>query len=410
MPRTGRLRGLVALPAATLLASLVTITGPAAAPAAADPGCLTEAFQSPLPLPLPVGTRCDDEVPPVMDPNVTVTPTPRTAQNWVGSKQLTFAFTGRFTDGDTDPLGFECQFYATTSAPTSWTACGTYDEAAKVWKQTYTDLDETDAVPYTFRVRAVDTADAAIDATSRLCLCIPASTDVEDVSAPVTVQARVDTIVPAGSARINGLVDEENPEWPMVTDRTVQVVLGAGGSQDRSPVDFACTLNSRSVPCATGTTDLRNLPPGDQRFEAVARDAAGNVDPTPAVLKFSVPRNLKATGKAGKKSPWKVVRQGGYFAGDFLQTSTVGAVVTAPGKNVRELRLIAPRGPKLGKVEVKIGQSIWRTVNLKGPRYERFHVYQVRDQFDPLVSGRIQVRAKKIGRGETVRIDAVLAH
>lgn len=405
MPTTRRLRALVALPAAALAASVLTVLGPAAAPVAADPGCLSEDLQSPLPLPLPIGTRCDDEVPPVIDPNITVTPSPKTSQAWVSSKELTFSFTGRFTDADPGPLGFQCQFYAATSAPTAWTSCGTYDEAAKVWKQTYRDLAETEAVPFTFRVRAVDTADAAIDATSRLCLCIPASTDADDFSAPVSVQVRVDTVVPSGSARINGLADEENPEWPMVTTRDVQVVLGAGGSQERSPVGFTCTLNDAPVGCNLGTTDLRNIAPGDQRFEATAVDAAGNADPTPAVLKFSVPNNLVA-----KNKKWKTVRQGGYFGGDFLQTTTVGAVVKVPGRNVRELRLIAPRGPKLGKVEVKIGQSIWRTVNLKGSTYERFHVYQVRDQFDPLVSGTIRVRAKKIGRGQTVRVDAVLAH
>ncbi|MDN4172309.1 hypothetical protein QWY28_05100 [Nocardioides sp. SOB77] len=398
MPTPRRLRGLVALPAAALLASLVTLAGPAAAPALAEPGCLSEAPSN--------QTRCDDTVPPETVLGG-VAPAPQTDQAWVSSDRVQLTFGGRHTDGDTDPIAFECQFYPTRTAPAAWTACSS--------PATYAVPDETgpDLVPYTFRVRAVDAADHGLDATSLSgfdCLpivCQRPTADLEDSDqSPASVQVRVDRTAPSGSARVNGLADEENPEWPMITSRTLQVVLGASGSQDRSPVGFSCTLNQAPVPCAAGTTDLRNLPPGDQRFEAVARDAAGNVDPSPAVVKFSVPRNLTAR----KNSGWKVVRQGGYFGEDFLQTTKVGALVSAPGTNVRELRLIAPRGPKLGKVEVKIGQSIWRTVNLKGATYERFHVYQVRDQFDPLVSGTIQVRAKKIGRGESVRIDAVLAH
>lgn len=409
MPRTRRLRGLVALPAAALVASLVTITGPAAAPVAAEPGCLTETKQGAVGIP-PLdlgGSTCDDELPPVIDAKVTVTPAARGAQNWLSSKQVTFGFTGRFTDGDPDTLGFECQFHATSSAPTTWETCGTYDEAAKVWKQSYTGLAEFERLPYTFRVRAVDTGDAGRDATSFCGLgCRAADADLDDASAPVTVQVRVDTVAPAGSARIDGLFDEENPEWPMVTARTVQLVLGAGGSQERSPVDFDCTLSGAAVPCGLGTTNLRRLPPGDQRLEAVARDAAGNVDPTPAVITFSVPRNLTA----GAKSGWTTVKRSGYFGGDFLQATKVGTVVSAPGKNVRELRLLAPRGPQLGRVQIRIGNNGWKTVNLRGPRYEPLHVYQVRHQFDTLVSGRIQVRAMKMGRGKSVRIDAVLAH
>ncbi|MEV7429479.1 hypothetical protein AB0N29_07640 [Nocardioides sp. NPDC092400] len=404
MPTT-RLRRLAVLPATALVLAGLAVLGPVAAPAAAEPVCLSEAVTGQA-LPGILGATCDDEVPPVVDGEVVVTPAPR-AQGWVGSKQLTFSFTGRFTDADADALGFQCQLSSRTTADQPWTACGTYDAAAEVWRQSYNGLEESEALPYTFRVRAVDTGDAARDPRSTCGLgCSTARTDLDDVSAPATVQVRVDTVAPAGSVRVNGLVDEENPTWPMVTSRTLQVVLGAGGSQDRSPVGFSCTLTGRAVPCALGPTDLRDLPPGDQRFEAVARDAAGNVDPTPSVLTFSVPRDLAAP----KRSGWKQVRQGGYFDGDFLQTTRHGATVSAPGRNVRELRLVAPRGPGLGKVSVRVGQGRWYTVDLGGPSYERFHVYQVRDQFEPLVSGRVQVRAAELGRAETVRVDAVLAH
>lgn len=396
MLTTRRLRGLALLPVAGLMTALLTTVG--TAPASAADECLSEVLTGET-LPGVGGATCDD----VVAPETTLTrvqPEPRTADRWLQVPHVTFTFGGRHTDADADPIAFECQFYATISAPAAWESCTS--------PQTYDKLAETAAVPYTFRVRAVDSGDMARDPKSCASLfCTPATTDVEDVdSTPATTQVSVDTVAPSSSARINGLFDEENPRWPMIRAKRVQVVLSASGTQDRSPVDFDCTLNGKPVDCAKGTTDLTRLTPGNKRFSARAKDAAGNVDASPATLQFSVPRNLTAK----KGSAWKRVREGGYFAGDFLQTTRPGAVVSFPARNVRELRLIAPRGPGLGKVQVKIGQGAWRTVNLRGGSYERFHVYEVRDQFEPLVSGRIQVRAKKASRNQYVRIDAVLAH
>lgn len=391
MPPTRTWRRLAVLPAAGLVAALLTVVGAGPANAAE---CLSEAQSEDL----VASTRCDDILPPTVALGA-VTPAPVTQDRWVRRDTVSITFTGAFTDGDKDTLAFECQFYGTINPPASWTPCTS--------PATYTDLEETSAIPYTFRVRAVDTTDRGMDATTCVgLLCEGAASDADDFSDPVSTTFKVDTVAPAGSVRANGLVDEENPSWPMIRDRALQVVLAAGGSQDRSPVSFACALNGARVPCAMGTTDLTGLTPGDKRFTAVARDAAGNVDATPATLTFSVPRNLTAP----KGSGWKRVREGGYFAGDFLQTDRVGATVSFPGRNVRELRLIAPQGPGLGKVQVKVGQGKWRTVNLNAPSYERFHVYQVRDQFEPLVTGPVQVRASKLTRGQTVRVDAVLAH
>jgi len=390
MPENRRLRGLVALPAAALVASVLTVIGPAAAPATAAEPCVSEKPER--------QSRCDDTVAPE------TTLTSRTPA-WTNATQVVLTFTGRHTDTDPDPIGFECQFYATPSAPATWSTCTS--------PATYPLPDETTAAPYTFRVRAVDTADHATNATASEgfdCLplvCQRPDVDVPDADqTPETVQVRVDRTAPAGAVRAAGLADDENPRWPMVTSTDLRLVLSAGGSQDRSPVTFACTLDGRGVPCELGTTDLRRLAPGDHRFEALARDAAGNVDPTPAVLQFAVPRNLTAAGSSG----WRTRRGAAYFGGDYLRTTKAGATVSVPARNVRELRLIAPRGPKLGKVQVRVGRGAWRTVDLGGSRYEPFHVYQLRDQFDVAMSGPILVRALEVGRGKHVRVDAVLGH
>lgn len=57
---------------------------------------------------------------------------------------------------------------------------------------------------------------------------------------------------------------------------------------------FSCTLDRKRVRRCTSPKTLKRLSPGKHRFTVAARDAAGNVDPTPAVKRFTL-------GKKGSK-------------------------------------------------------------------------------------------------------------
>lgn len=394
MTRTRHLRGMAAGAAAVLVAGLVPLVGPGGSAVAAA-ACLSE-----QPTGSVVTTVCDDVEAPVTA-ITKVQPAPN-GKKYINVDHVTFTFAGAHTDADADPIAFECQFYVSINPPADWAPCTspkTYDGLP--------DVGPRDPVPYTFRVRAVDSADNAIDAMSCAPIfCTPAGTDVADYDAsPGTTALRIDTRQP-DTYLFNAPVDEDS-DYPMSTSRTVQLRLDASEGTQDDPLKFTCELNRAKVPCSSGITTLRNLGPGDKKFTAVATDLAGNTDPSPAIAKFSVPRNLTSPKGAG----WSTVAGGGYFAGDYLQSARLGAQVTAPGKNVRELLLIAPGGPELGKVEVKIGNSIWRTVNLKAANYTRFKIYEIRDQYDPLVSGKIRIRVKSLPLPRSVvRIDAILAH
>lgn len=409
MPATARLPRLAALPAAALVATMLAAVGPAAAPAVAAPGCLTEVVTGQS-VPGLLGATCDDEAPPVMDPTIRVSPAPRTAENWLSGRQVTFAFAAKHTDADADPITFECQFFDTPTAPTAWQACGAKNEATGLWQVSYdqTRVTETDGTPHTFRVRAVDQADRDRVATASCGLgCTPADADLDDFSAPVSTQLRVDTQAPETTlySRDN-LYDEVTPAWPMIRSRSLRLTRSAGVSKENAPVGFECQLDGKPVGCPDRDFQVDRLGPGDHTLSALASDAAGNVDPTAATLRFSVPKNLRAK----KGSAWKRFRLGGHFSGDYLETRRKGAIVSLNVKNAQDVRLIAPRGPLLGKVEVRIARMPWKTINLKGATTEKFHVYQVRDPFQAPISGRLQVRAKKVGPNKPVRIDAVLAH
>jgi hypothetical protein len=313
---------------------------------------------------------------------------------------VTFTFGGAASPGDTDPIAYQCQFYNTISAPAAWDSCTS--------PKTYDNLDDvgpTNPVPYTFRVRAVDTADNAIDATSCTGLfCTHAASDAADFDeTPDSTTVRVDTVKP-DTFIFDAPVDDQGSEYPMSTSRTVHLTLDASEGTESDPLKYTCRLDGSPVACNAGDTALTGVGAGDHVFTAAATDLAGNTDQSPAVAKFSVPKNLvKAAG-------WVTRKEGGYFAGDYIESRKVGAQVSVAGKNVRELLLIAPAGPALGVVEVKIGNSIWRPVNLYAKSYSRFKIYKVRGKYDPLVSGKILIRVKQLERNQIVRVDAILAH
>ena len=134
-------------------------------------------------------------------------------------------------------------------------------------------------------------------------------------------------------------------------------------------------------------------------------DAAGNADPTPSATKFFVPLNIRAPHGSG----WQRVRTAGAFDGDLVRASRVGATLRIGGqRNVREVRLIAPAGPRLGRLQVRVGLSQWYTLDLSG-KAARQKTYVVRDQYTPLQSGAIVIRVLSLPRGGSVQLDALVA-
>ena len=92
-----------------------------------------------------------------------------------------------------------------------------------------------------------------------------------------------------------------------------------------------------------------------------------------------------------------------------MRASRVGATLRIGGQhNVHEVRLIAPAGSKLGRVQVRVGKSQWYTVNLSG-QASRQKTYVVRDQYAPPQSGAILIRVVSLPRGGSVQLDALVA-
>lgn len=374
---------------AVLIGVTASLSGAAPAADAANP-CYSE-VQPTGPLGLPSGAGCDDTVPPE-----TTIDGPTIRNGWIRATSITIAFHGDHTDGDTDPISYECQFYNSVSAPTTWQSCTS--------PYTQDGLSENTATPYTFRVRAVDTPDDAHDLTTDAWPYTGPSDAPDYDQTPAELQFTADATAPNtfGFLRTS-YADESGFDGPMLIAPTAQIRL-----QSTQGSRYRCSLNRASVDCNDGLTTLRHLTAGSQRFSAAAVDPAGNVDPSPFVQKFYVPRNL-ALGDAVRASrdDWRRFRDPGAFGGDYLESSRYGAVLRFPVRNVREIRLLAPAGPLLGRVEIRVGRGRWYRVNLHSADPSRLKVYEVRSSISGLLSGALQVRVASHDR--PVRVDAISA-
>jgi hypothetical protein len=386
-----RLRRTVAVLLTGLAASMLSLVGPVS-PAHGAIDCLSEVPDELIPL-----TGCDDEVPPVTSATIGVSPT-RNGQGYIRANSVTFTFGGDHTDADADPVSFECMLYNSALAPdeaetTNWETCTS--------PRTYPGLTEYTSIPYTFKVRAVDLTDRNLTALDESLATLPPHPDVADHDlTPSKTTIKVDTVEP-NTFITRAPQDDIRPDWPVTTTSSPQVTLNSNEAGT-----FKCQLNGKSYPCSEGVVTLRKLSGGSKTFQARAVDRAGNIDPTASVVKFYVPANAKLN----RGSPWKRVKGAGYFGNDYLTANKVGATLKIKGvRNVREVRLLGPTGPKFGKLEVRVGKSQWYTVNQKSSRSLRQVTYLVRNEFTSLQSGTIQIRVKSLPKRGSVRLDAYVA-
>lgn len=387
------MRRIISLSIAGLVAAMLPlVVGGTSSPAGAAV-CLDETATSGIP---PLQTGCDDVTPPTA--TITrLTPAPN-GLGYASTTTLTVEFTGAHSDADIGAIGFECQFYKTATAPDTWTSCTS--------PATYSGLTDTTTTPYTFRVRAVDTTDRAVQACDASpfidgCLGDPDLPDHESPGAVRTIA--VDTKAP-NTFLDRQPIDKFRPDWPVVLTATPVLELNSN-----EPAGFTCTINGAAITaCGRGTLTLRNLRAGDNTFVARAVDRAGNIDPTPVTTRFFVPADIKPSKGSGWKNVTKPGR--GLFDNDYVEATKVGkTLVIKRIKKVREVRFIALVGPTAGTLQVRVGRSQWYTVDLYAKKSGTAQIL-VRDEFTPLQSGTIQIRVKSLrGKKSSVRLDALVA-
>lgn len=318
----------------------------------------------------PFQTRCDDVTP----PQTAITATsPKVNRGYVKATSVDVSFAGSHTDGDTDPLAYECQVYSGSTPPATWQACTSPQRVGNLKEGTR----------YVFRARAIDAADNAIDATSAPPFGAGASTDKADVDQTPATQVIIPDLT-APTTRISGLpVDFSTPKEPVVTTDSPILTLD---SNERA-VTYRCTIDGKAYPCRDGRTRFRDIPPGPAVLKVTAVDFAGNADATPASVRFFVPRDLTAARGSG----WSTVKAVGYVDGDYLSTKRAGATLKATARNNRELRIIAPIGPGYGSLSVTVAGEQY-LLNLNFSQANRHAVFVLRDSRAKPVSGTVVIR------------------
>ena len=373
-------------PAARLgLAALVAgaLVPLGATPAGAAPGCRSEARPTIeiIPgLPIPSGDGCDDSTP----PDTTMTAgVPPNAAGLVNVSTVTFALGSVVTDGDTDHVDFECKLTGPAQAH-DWRACPS--------SVTYSGLADAAAGSYAFQARAIDTDDAALNPDDGLPPTVADTPDYDPT--PATLSWGQDTRAPFVFVT-QSTYDEDTPTQPVVTSATVPIRLNS--SEAGSTVE--CTDNGAPVTCSAGRWELRDPKAGRHTFSARAIDRAGNASAWSQPIEFFVPTNLT------RKRGWAKELDTSYVRGDALRAKQPGARLVLPRSKVGELRLIAPAGPRLGKVRIRVGRRAWHVVDLSGPK-ELLHQYTVIDRYSGMRSGRIVIET--LGK-KPVIIDEIVA-
>ena len=129
---------------------------------------------------------------------------------------------------------------------------------------------------------------------------------------------------------------------------------------------FECTLDGKDVACADGgKVSLGGLRTGGHTFTVAARDAAGNVDATPARRTFGLPYAAKQLDRRGD---WDLRRSPGAYLGRYLQSSDKGASVSRRLEDVTNIALVVGKRPGGGALKVLFAGKEIGTVPLDARR------------------------------------------
>jgi hypothetical protein len=339
-------------------------------PVTAPPSYAGIACDGPLPLP------ADDCV----APTTKLTATPTAASGGTTTSRVAgFAFTTEVPEGR---VTFACRLDGPSQAH-DWQDCtdpsGGLFPTTSTGSRLYTGLA---LGTYTFSVRATD--------------AFPLGPNTEDP--PKTHTWTV--VEPDGSTPPDGSAPETT-----ITSKTPRWVLapfhGIRYRADEEAAGFRCTLNGAAQDCGYYQANLLGLGPRDYVFRVAAIDLAGNVDPTPALARWTVPFD-DPTMRTSKG--WRTKRGSGHFKDTVSVSTRKGATIQLGNKGYRSAVLVVTKCPGCGSIAISLKNQHVRNVSLNAARVRQKQVVKVGSWKKPR-SGVVRVTVRSAGK--EVAIDGI---
>lgn len=135
-------------------------------------------------------------------------------------------------------------------------------------------------------------------------------------------------------------------------------------SSSVSPASFRCTVDAESVPCdATGLADRFRA--GTHVFTVAAVNAAGVVDPTPAAVTFTVPRDESTFARKGT---WNRKKDKRAMFGDYITSRRKGSELVTRVPATERIVLVIGTVKNGGKARVFLGKRKLGVVKFAGKR------------------------------------------
>ena len=135
----------------------------------------------------------------------------------------------------------------------------------------------------------------------------------------------------------------------------------------------ACSLDGGDADTCTSPHALSGLAAGTHVFNAWATDGAGDADPTAATRTFTVPVNNTALTHS---SGWTKKTGNGYFRDTYSTSTKQGAVLSEPVTDALRVALVATKAPGAGKVNIMLGRTLLRQVNLNSTTTRKKQVFE----------------------------------
>jgi hypothetical protein len=136
---------------------------------------------------------------------------------------------------------------------------------------------------------------------------------------------------------------------------------------------FACSLDGGDADTCTSPQALSGLAARTHVFKAWATDGFGSADPSAASRTFTVPVNNTAlTHSTG----WTKKTGTGYFRNTYSTSSKQGAALSLPVTGARRVALVATKAPGQGKVNIMLGQTLLKQVNLSSATTQKKQVFE----------------------------------